>query len=91
MAVDLPPLRYDHPFVGTLVIERVDLEGLWKHCQPYGGWACEVTINGTAHIYIVRETEIVEGPSRDRFLRELPLLIRHEIGHANGWPADHPK
>ena len=79
MPIDRPPLRFDHPFAGKVIIEQVDLAGQWQHCQPYGGWACAFVIYGVCHIYVIAE----HSGDRD--------LMRHEIAHCNGWPADHPR
>lgn len=86
----LPPIEYDHPFAGTVKIETVparnDLKtfcsiafiaGLTLGCsRRHGDVLC--------HIVLVDEKIIKEqGWTRE-------LMLRHEIGHCNGWPGDHP-
>ena len=86
----LTPIEFDHPFAGTVKIEivatRNDLKtfcsiafiaGLTLACsRRHGDVLC--------HIVIVDERIIKEqGWTRE-------LMLRHEIGHCNGWPGDHP-
>lgn len=86
----LPPKQYDHPYKGKLTVETVrsqdDLReacggsyrpGLTLGCarRSYDGSSC--------HIYLVPEEIIVAR----RWTRE--LMLRHEIGHCNGWSASH--
>jgi hypothetical protein len=74
-----PPLRYDHPYAGPMVIRKVPLarirrigSGHWAMSKYGRGGACIVTI-----------------PS-DQGERAARNTLRHERGHCNGWRGNHP-
>src|SRR5262245_36134770 len=87
---DLPPEEYDKPYWGTLTIEQdVPQDQIRAACV--GGklptafaLACSFKIMvGRCHIMIAPEADIkARGYAVD-------TVMRHEIGHCNGWPADH--
>jgi hypothetical protein len=96
----LPPPQYDKPYAGELIIWRVNLpKTLREICHTLnfpklGGvdmaFACaKAPVSQTppypfCHIFIVSD-EILY-----RWRIKLSVLLRHEIGHCNGWPGDHP-
>ena len=74
----LPPRQYDHPYRGRLIIVDVPFAEMQRRCGGGPGHCYGYTygdMGGTCTIYVV---------SRDRY------LIRHEVGHCNGWPGHHP-
>lgn len=76
-----PPAIYDHPFPGTVIEHVVPGLDLLAHCWPYFfARACSFHVKGKCYIYYSRE----EAPAMKAAIR------RHEEGHCNGWPADHP-
>jgi hypothetical protein len=88
----LPPVEYDKHYDGDLTIKIVpDIISLKAACVsgdnplPAGMMlACAWHNAKSCVIYMVE----------DRVMREhnwnTGLLLRHEIAHCNGWPADHP-
>jgi hypothetical protein len=85
----LPPVEYDHPYTGKLTIETVlQREDLREFCgAAFLPWtlACarrDVT-NNSCHIVIASDNLIRE----QRWSTE--LIMRHEIGHCNGWDGHH--
>ena len=80
---DLPPLQYDYPFPGPIVItHRPTLEGI---CASKLSCACATRVAYVCQIFV----------SDDKVLKSLGCkfdgrTLRHEIGHCNGWPSDHP-
>jgi hypothetical protein len=88
----LPPLEYDHPYTGKLRIIRADKDLLLKKCPAPLGLGAEQL--ACAYRAYPSENECVMFlPSND--LLEITgwseeILLRHEIGHCNGWPANHP-
>jgi hypothetical protein len=83
----LPPVEFDHYYEGDLTIKVVpDLISLRAACsnEKENILACAWHNSKSCVIYMVE----------DRVMRErgwtTGLLLRHEIGHCNGWPGDHP-
>jgi hypothetical protein len=84
----LPPLEYDHPFDGEIIIVRTEAEytpGFWKcrmsHPTPVG-CARVGGRNGKCVMYIADDATL------QRYGEEYDLVLRHETGHCNGW-ANH--
>lgn len=84
----LPPKQYDHPYTeGTLTIEEVDsVPELLAVCKLKQARAlgCAFPRAGSCRIVLVRES-VIKSYNWTR-----ALMLRHEIGHCNGWPGDHP-
>jgi hypothetical protein len=85
----LPPVQYDHPVSGP--VEVIDIESEERLRQ-----LCHMT---QTH----QGTNVIgcAGRKPDRcviYLGPIPassgitrnINLRHELGHCNGWPADHP-
>ena len=79
-----PPARYDHPFRGKWRIHTVSEAYIfWHHpgalaftLLPYpGSKVCDTYVPPVGGRYTARD---------------IKTLIRHERGHCNGWPANHP-
>jgi len=94
-----PPAEYDKPYEGVLMTQRLPIDQLHKVCAP-GQMACAMPIsigpNGKGwQISLTgnRAACLILMPS-DSYLWEHHQdpkdTIRHEIGHCNGWPGDHP-
>jgi hypothetical protein len=95
----LPPLEYDHPFAGRLLVMlscgQFCIRYLCKREWPislygcavpkYSPWARTVDPDGKADCIVIHATEAFIDASG----LTLNLLMRHEIGHCNGWPSDH--
>ena len=84
----LPPLEYDHPYTagGLLVIDGGDEMEKWcpnRHGFGYHS-ACARLDDSLCIIIHAPEKQIIESG------RTLNIVMRHEIGHCNGWPEDHP-
>jgi hypothetical protein len=82
-----PPAEYDHYYEGDLTIKIVDtLQELHDICQLEGTklLACSTRNHSSCIIVMVR----------DEIMRQrnwtTGMLLRHEMGHCNGWPGDHP-
>jgi len=81
-----PPVEYDHLYDGDLTIKMVDtLEELHEICEitdpkllacsRRNEWSCVIIM---VKDEIMRQRNWTTG-----------MLLRHEIGHCNGWGADH--
>jgi len=89
-----PPRRFDHAFAGKLTIKRLPQREVERACRalfvkhkiPVGSvtsWrGCSLPVSKrSCTIIVVNKT----------FMRATPAaVIRHEVGHCNGWPANHP-
>lgn len=80
----LPPIEYDHPFKGKVKITVVDNEA---EMQTACGMPGVVYLMGCAHldgkvcVIHLRDEETLRRNRRTR----LDILLRHEVGHCNGW------
>jgi hypothetical protein len=84
-----PPERFDHPYPGDVQINLMDSRFVGKECREWGAgkspsdavgcaWVAD---DGTCVVVIAKRTK--KAP--------IEAIIRHEIAHCNGWPADHPE
>ena len=83
----LPPDEYDYPYPGSLrIIEISTREEMERHCPPPPGLfriACARRDGNSCTIFHPPEDVIKRGNLT------LNIVMRHEIGHCNGWPQDH--
>jgi hypothetical protein len=83
----LPPVEYDRFYEGDLILKFVPtLEQLRNECnQPNNHFmlACSYPSNQNCLIIMV-EDKIMRAKGWN-----LGLVLRHEMGHCNGWPGDH--
>jgi hypothetical protein len=97
----LPPKEFDHDYDGDLTIKHMDAAGIWEECRAgakshlapplacarsYGERApssiTPMGIKKNCVIFILTEPELAKrGWSYD-------IVMRHEIGHCNGWHHD---
>jgi len=82
----LPPPEYDKPYEGKLTITRArDKQHLAALCRlDKPNIACAWPRGPSCEIIMVPDEMIVA----DGFIPE--LVLRHEQGHCNSWPKDHP-
>ncbi len=86
-----PPTRYDHPFKGTLIEESLPRKDVMKLCPRL---LDQFEIPGE----VTRGCSILVRPDvciviyiDEPYHGTLPEAVkRHELGHCNGWGADHP-
>jgi hypothetical protein len=90
----LPPSEYDVPYEGTLTIWRLQSEqAIREMCSrtpfPILALACSISPRGEkpkswCYVFIVSDAVLkARGVS-------LAYALRHELGHCNDWPKDHP-
>lgn len=82
MPIEMPPAIYDHAFAGRIEIYAEyggELSAWNGPCHQWlGSYACTARIDDVCYIFAIRG-------------KLTPNLLRHEIGHCNGWPGDHPR
>lgn len=88
-----PPKRFDHPFDGKAIIIRLPQPEVVNACRKIFDDAdleievterqkgCAVFKGKTGTIIVI--DQLYGGATPE-------AVIRHERGHLNGWPADHP-
>lgn len=72
---DLPPARYDKPYAGKLIVIRTSNMPRNLYGWTYGN------IKGRCRVYI---QSYLKG-------RDYQIVLRHEIGHCNGWGPTHER
>jgi hypothetical protein len=83
-----PPLEYDRPYEGHLVVMRGDANVMKALCPKS---AFPVTL-GCARRYEKKNYCIVYIADDDILKKAsfpYEAVHRHEVGHCNGWPTDH--
>lgn len=78
--MDQPPAIYDHAFPGSMKLHGGyggEISAIDGPCFPYIAAACARRVGLECHVWYQDGKLTAE-------------LLRHEIGHCNGWPADHP-
>lgn len=87
-----PPPYYDRPYLGRLTVDTVPTQRALAEVCPAAAARTPNLIGcakrnheGTdCRIILVSDSLIIAlGSTRAR-------IMRHELGHCNGWPADHP-
>lgn len=82
----VPPAHYDHPHPDMLVIERSPAE-VDRICRAIGAHSrSNSRIVACAPIGKARCAIVIPVSHPQK-----AALVRHERGHCNGWPADHPR
>jgi hypothetical protein len=85
----IPPEEYDHPYDGPVKIWRsADQDYIKSKCPasifPYHlGCGGRKSATGECHILMADDDTI----RKHGWTPE--IVLRHEIGHCNGWPSDH--
>ena len=84
----MPPVQYDHPFDGTVyVVTTSDTAFLTEVC-PAGQFkpplAC-ASKGPTGCVIVLASDELFKAQGVS-----VALARRHERGHCNNWPNDHP-
>ena len=95
----LPPDKYDVPFTGVLKIWITPLPVLEYFCRGASHLSCAFPGEKDCRILILQSIaenkrfdtlNEVDGKAAVNVKGNLALTLRHELGHCNGWPKDHP-
>lgn len=83
---DLPPARYQGD--ATVSVSFASTRGVNDRCAQVVGQSPPGRHWGACHL----STGIIIFPNPCLYPDQpYAKLMCHELGHANGWPADHPK
>jgi hypothetical protein len=85
----IPPEEYDHAFNGEVKIWReASQEVIKSKCPasifPYHLGCGGKRANGECHILMADDATI------KHYGWTPEIVLRHEVGHCNGWPVNHP-
>jgi hypothetical protein len=89
-----PPARFDHAYSGKLTVSYLPQKQVVAACEvlfaqykvaaksfPNQHGCSAITSPTSCTIIVVDTTFALATPK---------AVLRHEIGHCNGWPANHP-
>jgi hypothetical protein len=88
----LPPEEFDHPFDGSLRVVRLQTQQEVRQNCPNMTFilpvasGCSVkwkSLPRLCYVFMVSDDEIKAAGY------DPEIVLRHEIGHCNGWPSDH--
>lgn len=88
----LPPAEFDKPYEGQLMIEHARSESEVREKCPGGNFTGPALACARVHRYapmciIVKVSDdVIRAYGYDP-----ALVMRHEIAHCVGWPANHPR
>lgn len=86
-----PPARYSRPYEGNLVEIALPPSEITAFCVKYGRMEYRGEVRGCSWTPYPG-TCIIVYPDRLWWGVTPPEAVkRHEIGHCNGWPHDHPR
>lgn len=89
-----PPAQYDRPFAGEEAIHLLPQREVPAACERLFDWAgleIETTPNQKGCAAFKGKVGVIISIDAP-FQGVTPeAVIRHERGHLNGWPADHPE
>lgn len=79
-----PPAKYDHVYDGNEEVFYETAAAVKERCAPFSNavvHGCSYTFKGekTCHVYVSTESRYDQAS-----------ILRHETGHCNGWPGNHP-
>ena len=94
----LPPAKYDVPYTGLLKIWISPLPVIEYFCRGESRTGCTWPSENECTILILEpiaerknfDTITAEGRAITDVKGNLALFLRHELGHCNGWPKNHP-
>ncbi|MBB5663267.1 hypothetical protein GGE68_001443 [Rhizobium leguminosarum] len=88
-----PPARFDHTYSGRLMLTQLPQSKMQKACQQlFAKYGLKDTTSFQQHgcakafpdrCIVITIDKTYMGATPD-------AVLRHELGHCNGWPGDHP-
>lgn len=89
-----PPKRFDHAYSGNLTVRYLPQKQVIKACKKLFAKyniVAETTLRQHGCAAITSDTSCTVIVINKMFALATPkAVVRHEVGHCNGWPADHP-
>jgi hypothetical protein len=75
-----PPLRFTHKYRGGVEIIWKDSQTITDYC-PRFGVACVLEATPERCVIVFNVA----------YMLDYDKIMRHEMGHCNGWPPNHPQ
>lgn len=89
-----PPARFDHAYAGKLTLRHLPQKQVVKACEKlFAAYkvAAKSSFNQRGCSAITSKTSCTVIVVDKTFALATPkAVLRHEIGHCNGWSASHP-
>lgn len=89
-----PPARYDHAYSGKLTLTKIPQAQMQKACQRlFAKYGLKDTTSFQQHgcAKAFPESCIVITIDNTYMGATPAAVLRHELGHCNGWSGDHPE
>jgi hypothetical protein len=89
-----PPARYDHAYSGKLTLTKIPQAQMQKACQRlFAKYGLKDTTSFQQHgcAKAFPESCIVITIDKAYMGATPAAVLRHELGHCNGWSGDHPE
>ncbi|TIV83785.1 MAG: hypothetical protein E5V64_06365 [Mesorhizobium sp.] len=89
-----PPARFDHSYSGKLTLRRLPQKQVVTECAKlFARYKVEATASlkqrGCSAITSKTSCTVITV-DKPYALATPQAVLRHELGHCNGWPASHP-
>lgn len=89
-----PPARFDKPYEGQLIEHRLPQQAVRRYCaQLFAHYGMNIVSTMHQRGCAIRQPGycVIAYIDRMHGLATPESVRRHEIGHCNGWPANHPE
>jgi hypothetical protein len=85
----VPPAKYDHAFAGKVSVTGGTESQTRASCRMFAPYGCSTLLTPThCAVYAVAAGRSAGGQVITAAFHA--AIVRHEVGHCNGWPAHHP-
>ena len=92
MNIPLPPPAYSAPYMGPLYVTVGTLAEVERLCHTQWGISISSVALGCSWWQWPTCMVVIPKVDDDRITFEIQgLVLKHELGHCNGWPATHPQ
>lgn len=88
-----PPARYDHAYTGKLMLTKLPQAQMQRACrQLFSQYGYSDTTSGEQRGCAIPGKDVCIIVTIDKTYKATTpdAVLRHELGHCNGWPSSHP-
>jgi len=88
--VSLPPAKFNHAYTGSLTIRYIDPYEIHKECRGFLTSQARIMACAKVRSDFLECTILVPNVTSGVITKpQQERLIKHELGHCNGWLSDH--